>query len=84
MSTEEPNVCEAVIETIDDYINGDAQSEKYKKLDEHLVTCANCRAYVESYRKMIELTRTAIQLDSDDTKVPNGLIEKILNTQKKT
>ena len=83
MPTNQSTACRSVIDAIDEYIDGNGTAVETQKIEDHLNNCSSCRAYVERHREMLQLTRSALELDSDDRQVPDGMIERTLEKLKK-
>lgn len=83
MSTNQPTACRTVIDAIDEYIDGNSTAVETQQIEDHLNSCSDCRAYVERHCQMLQLTRSALQLDCNDRHVPDGLIERTLKKLKK-
>lgn len=50
--------CRELIEFLDDYVEGRLPPERRAVFDDHIFQCCqDCRDYLESYRRTIELTR---------------------------
>lgn len=49
--------CERLITTLDDYVADEMAAEDRAEAERHLERCDSCVAYVESYRRTIELEK---------------------------
>jgi anti-sigma factor RsiW len=72
--------CRELIEFLDDYIANDMDAARRRIADEHLAVCPACVSYVDSYRKTIEMGRTALTDPSAPAPadVPPELVRAIL------
>jgi predicted anti-sigma-YlaC factor YlaD len=51
--------CRDVIAILDDYLEGSLAGADLERLEAHLRECDECRAYLDTYRRTLALTRTA-------------------------
>ncbi|HVO92513.1 MAG TPA: zf-HC2 domain-containing protein [Terriglobales bacterium] len=49
--------CRDEITVIGDYLSGDMTANQHSAFEAHLKICEDCLAFLETYRKTIELTR---------------------------
>jgi len=73
--------CRDLIAFLDDYLAGQLSAETQLTFDDHLRCCPDCRNYLDSYRKTIELGRTAcasIDEDVPPAAVPESMIRAVL------
>jgi anti-sigma factor RsiW len=72
--------CRELIDFLWRYVEDDLTPAERKTFDRHLAMCRSCRAYLDSYRKTIELGRVAFSdLDAEvPDDVPEELIQGIL------
>ena len=72
--------CREVADFLADYVSGALAAEVRAQFDRHLSVCANCRAYLATYRATIELGRRAFATADADARneVPEDLISAIL------
>jgi hypothetical protein len=77
--------CKEFIDFMLEYFEDDLTKGRRKIFEQHMNVCADCVAYMESYRKTVELVQNAGLEDNDnvDPKIPKGLIEAILATKSK-
>ncbi len=47
--------CRQIAELLHEYVTGELPPERARELESHLVGCADCYRYLDSYRKVIEL-----------------------------
>jgi hypothetical protein len=53
-----PNTCKREVEFSDDYLASRLDLEELSAFESHLKTCSDCAAFLQTYKKTIELTRT--------------------------
>lgn len=72
--------CREVADFLADYIAGTLAADIRAQFDRHLSVCANCRAYLATYRATIELGRLAFATPDADARseVPEDLVSAIL------
>lgn len=76
--------CRELIEFLMEYTDGHLAPEVRAEFDRHLRTCASCAAYLETYRKTIDLARGSLCVEADGTlpaSVPDELVEAILKAR---
>jgi anti-sigma factor RsiW len=66
--------CEDVNQFLTAYLDGALDARTQAAFEVHLRTCADCQAYLDQYRKTIELAKKA----KETTPVPEALIEQTL------
>lgn len=68
--------CNEVIEFLDAYVGGELDPGTRTDFDDHIATCASCRAYLASYEETIDLVRgTAAREEELAHDAPPELIE---------
>ena len=70
--------CRELIDFIADYVDGTLDAAARHELERHLDVCSSCRAYLDSYRKTMALTR-ALASDEPAPDVPEALVRRILD-----
>jgi len=65
--------CRALFERLSDYLDGELEAEVCSKLDLHLSGCPPCRAFLESLRRTVALTR-----DLPPTPLPEEMRRRLL------
>ena len=50
-------VCVQVAELVTDYLDGALEPEGHSRLEQHLVICEGCEAYVDQMRRTLEALR---------------------------
>ena len=75
--------CEQFTGFLDDYLDGSLEPAKREVFDRHLAHCPECECYLESYRKCVELGRSACECpDEEVSEVPEDLLRAILDAQR--
>jgi anti-sigma factor RsiW len=49
-------ICKDIVENIIGYVEAELDYKTLEALESHLYECAECQAFVRTYRKMLELT----------------------------
>ena len=84
MTTAPYITCEELIRFVLDYVDGSLPSNQRVEFDRHLSVCPSCVAYLDGYRKSIELARAAFgtppAIDADS--MPEALRAAILASRK--
>ena len=70
--------CRELIDFIAGYVDGTLDAAARHDFERHLDACASCRAYLDSYRKTMALTR-ALASDEPAPDVPEALVRRILD-----
>jgi anti-sigma factor RsiW len=69
--------CKQLIDFIADYLGDELDEVTRRDFERHLQHCRSCRAYLDSYRMTLRLTRSvADDLPAED--VPEELVQMIL------
>ena len=74
--------CRDFIAFLDDYLADRLPLESRGAFDAHLRCCVDCRNYLDSYRKTVELGKQAFASTDEDTlpaAVPESMIRAVLN-----
>jgi anti-sigma factor RsiW len=76
--------CLEALEALSDYLAGELPPQQRERLEEHLVECADCRAYLRSFEQTIRLGNAAWhERDSGGLhEMPEELIQAILASRK--
>jgi anti-sigma factor RsiW len=64
--------CRDFIALLDDYLAGQLPPHSSASFDAHLRCCVDCRNYLDSYRKTVELGKQAFE--STDEDIPPGTV----------
>jgi hypothetical protein len=76
--------CRQITEFLDSYIAGELPLFKAAAFRLHLVLCRDCRAYLDSYRRTIHLSKLSMTPDDPPPQtVPTELVQAIQNAMKK-
>jgi anti-sigma factor RsiW len=76
--------CREFAEFLHEYLFGSLPGEERAQFDKHLAECPWCIAYLDSYRKTIQLEKAAFSGPEDAPlpgEVPEELIQAILRTR---
>jgi anti-sigma factor RsiW len=65
--------CRELVDLLGAYLDEALSDDVRRRFEEHLVTCPECAAYLETYRKTMKLTKEAFR-DPDDP-VPAAVSE---------
>ena len=77
--------CRELVDFLGAYLGGELSAEVRRRFDEHLATCPECSAYLETYRTTVRLARGAFR-DPDapvPADVPADLVKAILAARRK-
>lgn len=66
--------CETCFELLLDYLEGSLDSDKQKKIEEHIKTCGPCINYFQTYEKTSKLLRI---LKDQEATVPRATQDRI-------
>lgn len=83
MANHPPITCRQLIDFILDYVEGTLAAESRAEFERHLGVCPSCVAYLEGYRRTIELGRAALNAripapdEPAEGRAPAGLIEAV-------
>jgi anti-sigma factor RsiW len=69
--------CKTFVEFLADYLSGDLPAGQRDEFDGHLAACVACVSYMSSYRKTIDLGRSAF--DDPDAAIPDDVPEDLVN-----
>ena len=72
--------CRDFIQFLLDYVEDRLSPEEQLRFDAHLESCPDCRTYLETYGKTIELTKLADR-DAIPPEAPEDLIKAILGSR---
>ena len=69
--------CREVLEFLGDYHAGELDPMRTSAFERHLALCASCRAYIDSYERVIAMEKDAFA-EPDLLDPPEELVEAIL------
>jgi anti-sigma factor RsiW len=70
--------CREFTEFLDAYFSGGLPDAERDVFDEHLADCPDCRAYLQSYRMTVRMSRAALVTELTPADVPEDLVQAIL------
>ena len=73
--------CREVLDFLGDYHAGELDPMRASAFDRHLDLCPGCRAYVDSYQRVVEMEKDAFA-DPELRDPPDELIEAILSIRR--
>jgi anti-sigma factor RsiW len=80
--------CRGFIDFILAYLEGELDAGTRARFERHLEACADCVAYLDSYRRTVELGREALRAGAGDepvpAEVPAELVRAVLAARRKT
>ncbi|HJZ93913.1 MAG TPA: zf-HC2 domain-containing protein [Gemmataceae bacterium] len=79
--------CREFTEFLHEYLFGDLPAEERAEFDKHLAECPWCVAYLDSYRKTIQLGQAAFSGREDGpppASAPEELIQAILRARSRS
>ncbi len=78
--------CRELTDFIMAYLDNELEADLRRRFEFHLGTCPACVAFLETYRKTVELGKEAFECPEQEMareRVPEQLIEAILKSIKK-
>ena len=75
-----PLTCEKETALITDYLASDLSPGILVSFENHLEECPDCKAFLQTYRKTIEITRGFLELDSVKSR-PSTLALRLANSR---
>jgi anti-sigma factor RsiW len=79
--------CREFTEFLHEYLFGNLPAAERAEFDKHLAECPWCVAYLDSYRKTIQLEQAAFAASQDEpppTDAPEELIQAILHARSRS
>jgi anti-sigma factor RsiW len=77
--------CRELVRLLADYLAGDLATDERTAFEGHLVACAECVAYLRSYRATVRAARAICQDDDDlPVDVPDALVRAIVAARGRT
>ena len=76
--------CKEVIEFLWAYVSDELSPEKRHEFDRHLALCPSCVAYLDSYKKTIEMEKAMVSeiAEEECEEVPEDLVQAVLKARK--
>jgi anti-sigma factor RsiW len=77
--------CREFTEFLHEYLFGNLSTEERDEFEKHLAECPWCTAYLDSYRKTMQLEQTAFSAPPDappPSDAPEELIQAILKARR--
>jgi anti-sigma factor RsiW len=66
-------ICKDVVENIMDYIDKELDTETLRELEKHTGECPECKAFVDTYRRMLDVTGKLKESPSVTPEIRNRL-----------
>ena len=79
--------CREFTEFLHDYLLGGVSAEVRAEFDRHLAECPWCVAYLDSYRKTVQLEQAALSAPEDappPAEAPEELVQAILRARSRS
>ena len=74
--------CRELIEFLSDYLAGEVELRQRAAFEEHLAVCPSCAAYLETFKRTIQLSKASFaQDDSSAEQMPEELVQAILKSR---
>ncbi|HEX6813595.1 MAG TPA: zf-HC2 domain-containing protein [Planctomycetota bacterium] len=73
--------CREFTEFLDAYLAGSLPAGQGAAFERHLAVCADCVAYMDSYRRTVDACRGLRDNDQVPPEVPEELVEAILRSR---
>lgn len=78
MKNHDGMTCRQLIDFILDYVEGTLPEPQRQEFERHLAACPSCVAYLDGYRRTIELGRAALAAGAPaESPAPERLIEAV-------
>lgn len=75
--------CRQLIEFLDSYVEHQLPETEAASFERHLGACPSCVAYVDGYRRSIELGKESLRDDTRASEMPEDLVQAILAARPK-
>ena len=72
--------CQELTDFLADYLEGVLPAPVHAAFEKHLGICADCRRYLDSYRKSIGVAQSVVRKPASD--MPEELVAAILKAQR--
>ena len=76
--------CKQLIDFLWAYVSEELSAEERHEFDRHLKVCPSCVAYLDSYKKTVEMEKTMVGEMSNEAcaDVPEDLVQAVLKARK--
>ena len=76
--------CKELIDFLWAYVSDELSAEERSEFDRHLGVCSSCVAYLDSYKKTIEMEKAMVgkMADEECADVPEDLVQAVLKARK--
>jgi anti-sigma factor RsiW len=64
--------CEEEVRFIGDFLNGNLTAASRRAFESHLSACPDCAAFLHTYEKTIEITRSFLRLQTTQVRPPRA------------
>jgi anti-sigma factor RsiW len=76
--------CREIVDALGAYVDGELAEPLRGAVDEHLGSCADCSAYLATYRRTVRLAGDAFRdPDTPAPDVPDDLVDAVLAARRK-
>jgi anti-sigma factor RsiW len=74
--------CKELIEFLSDYLAGEVEPPQREAFERHLAVCPPCAAYLETFKRTIQLSRSSFEEDEGAARqMPEELVQAILRAR---
>lgn len=74
--------CCELADFLAEYVEGMLPADTHRAFEAHLSVCPDCRKYVDSYRKTMHLSKSAMRGPASVDDVPEELVAAILKAKR--
>lgn len=74
--------CRDFVDELPQFLDDELAPDARRRFDRHLSVCADCRAYLDSYRAALSLTAAAFHA-AEPEPLPEGLVRSILAARRR-
>jgi hypothetical protein len=75
--TKTPNTCRREVEFIADYLSSCLDLQQQVAFETHLKACGDCAAFLETYKKTVELTRAFLLSQARSQRSPRRALRHV-------
>lgn len=77
--------CRELTDFLADYLDGELPDRRREVFEQHLAECSDCRRYLDSYRRTIELGKAAFAVEDDliPRDIPPALVQAVLAARRR-